>query len=86
MKNTILYSIAVFISLLSSFTCKKDDDQNFCTKNRIATDTFYNRTGTVYFIEPYGKWGIRIDSAIDSMGDSFIGFPCNLANNYRWKS
>lgn len=64
--------------LVTSFSCNKERNIDFCTKDRVTEDTVFNRTGTIYFIEPYQRWGIRIDSAIASMDDTFIGFPCEL--------
>lgn len=83
MKAILLNTAIGFTIVLSSFTCKKDKNQNFCDKERVISDTVYNRTGTVYYLEPYGRWGIRIDSATNSLDDSFVGFPCNLSNEFR---
>ena len=86
MMKTITFSLLIGIGLiLSSFSCNKEGDNEFCTKSRVTEATVFNRSGTVYFIEPYNKWGIRIDSSIASMDDTFIGFPCDLPEEIKKK-
>mgnify|MGYP006949997588 CR=1 FL=1 len=74
----------LFVFIFSSaFTCNKENEQEFCNRNREVADTLVDRTGTIYYNDPYKRWAINIDSSVASIDNSYIGIPCSFTSDFQ---
>lgn len=80
MKRQSIFLPLCMCAALAAFTCNKENPDDFCNRERVTADTLMNRTGTVFYSDPYKRWAINIDSASNSMDNIYTGFPCSLSN------
>lgn len=78
MQKIFLIVVVAIIAFHISPGCSKSSTTDFCTKSRSTADTVVTRGATVHYYNNYGRWGLKIDSAINTIDATFEGFPCTL--------